>query len=111
MSRPAVRFASAADRRAGAADPPPWPAQSGPHLAGAPDLVAEAGQLLDADRAARMDAAGGDPDLRPEAEFAAVAELGGGVPQRHRAIDGRQEMLRDRGILGHDRIGMGAAMA
>jgi hypothetical protein len=36
-------------------------------------------QLLDADRAARMHAAGGDADLGAEAEFAAIGELGRGV--------------------------------
>jgi hypothetical protein len=34
-----------------------------------------------------VDAAGGDADFRAEAEFAAVAELGGGVPEADRAAD------------------------
>jgi hypothetical protein len=37
--------------------------------------------LLDADRAARVHAAGGDADLGAEAEFAAVGELRRGVVQ------------------------------
>ena len=47
--------------------------------------IFEAGELLDADRAARVQAAGGDADLGAEAELAAVGELGRGVVQHDRA--------------------------
>ena len=41
--------------------------------------IFEAGQLLDPDRAAGMELAGGDADLAAEAELAAIGELGRGV--------------------------------
>src|SRR5262249_39573163 len=49
--------------------------------------ILEAGQLLDAHRPARMEAAGGDADLGAEAELAAIGELGRGVVQHDRGID------------------------
>ena len=58
-----------------------------------------------------MDAPGGDADLRAEAELAAVAELRGGVPHRHRAVDAAQERVRRRRVLGDDGVGVLAAMA
>ena len=45
------------------------------------------GELLDADRPARMQPAGGDADLGAEAELAAVGELRRGVVQHDRGID------------------------
>jgi hypothetical protein len=56
--------------------------RSGPDLARAAHAVLEGGQLLDADRAARMHLAGGDADLGAHAEFAAIGELGRGVVQQ-----------------------------
>ena len=56
--------------------------------------ILEAGELLDADRAARVQLAGGDADLGAEAELAAVGELGRGVVQHDRGIDLAEEFLR-----------------
>ena len=66
----------------------------GRDLPRAAHAVFEAGQLLDADRAARVEAAGGDADLGAEAELAAVGELGRGVVQHDGGIDLAQEFLR-----------------
>src|SRR5687768_13935711 len=54
---------------------------SRPDLPGPADTVVEAGELLDADRPARMEAPGGNADLGAEAELPAVGELGGSVVQ------------------------------
>ena len=69
------------------------------------------GELLDADRAARMQAAGGDADLGAEAELAAVGELGRGVVQHDGGIDFAQEFLRRCGVVGDDRVGVVRAVA
>lgn len=55
--------------------PPSTPEPSGPDLAAAPHDVLVAGQLLDADRAARVETVGGNTDLRTHSELAAVGEL------------------------------------
>src|SRR4029079_13817291 len=52
-----------------------------PDLAAATHNVFEAGELLDADRAARVQLAGGDADLAAETKLAAVCELGRRVVQ------------------------------
>src|SRR5580693_9214650 len=83
---------------------------SGTHLAVSSDRVAVDGQLLQSDRASRVNTSGGDADLRAEAELAAITELRGRIPERDRAVDTCQEPLRDGGILGDDRIGVRAAM-
>jgi hypothetical protein len=57
------------------------------------DAVFEGAELLDADRPARMHAAGGDADLGAEAELAAIGELGRGVVQHDGRIDLGQEAL------------------
>ncbi len=67
-------------------------------LPGAADPVLEGGELLDADRAAGVHAAGGDADLGAEAELAAVGELGRGVVQDDRRIDLGEEALGRRRI-------------
>src|ERR1700734_1141279 len=59
-------LASSCDQRAGL---------SRPRLPAAADAVLETGELFDADRAARMQPAGGDADLGAEAELAAVGKL------------------------------------
>src|SRR5688572_11505998 len=56
-------------------------------LTGAAHLVLEGCELLDADLAARVHAAGGDADLAAEAELAAVGELRRGVVQHDGGID------------------------
>src|ERR1700722_17046501 len=85
-------------------------ASSGPNLARAADDIAEGGELLRPDGAARMDAAGGDADFRAKPELAAVAELRGGVPHSDRAAEPAQEIVRHRLVLGDDGVGMPAAM-
>src|ERR1700676_5090963 len=55
--------------------------RSRPGLPGAVNAIFEAGQLLGADRATRMELAGGDADLGAETEFAAIGELRRGIMQ------------------------------
>ena len=84
---------------------------SGPDLARAVDAVLEGAELLDADRAARVHAAGGDADLGAEAELAAIGELGRGVVEHDGGIDLGEEAL-GRGLVGgDDRVGMVRAVA
>ena len=70
--------------------------RSRPGLARPAHPVFERGQLLDADRPARMHPAGGDADLGAEAELAAIGELGRGVVQQDGRIDLVEEALRRR---------------
>ena len=56
-------------------------------LAAAPHQVLVAGQLLDADRAARMKLVGADANLGAHAELGAVRKLRGGVVQHDGAVD------------------------
>jgi len=58
--------------------------RSRPRLSVAADAVLETGQLFDADRAARMQPAGGDADLGAETELTAIGELGRGVVEYDR---------------------------
>src|SRR5208282_391029 len=69
-----------------------------------------AGQLLDADRSARMKFIGTDADFRAHSEFAAVGELCGGVMQHDRAVDPVEEAFGGCGIGGHDRIRVARAV-
>src|SRR5216683_2929073 len=69
-------------------------------LPGVAHAILEGGELLDPDRAAGVEAAGGDADLGAETELAAVGELGRGVVQHDRRIDLGQEFLRRRLVLG-----------
>src|ERR1700728_690991 len=71
-----------------------------PHLPVAAHPVLEAAQLLDPDRPARVHAPGRDADLGPEAELAAVGELGRGVVDDDRRVDLPQEPLRGGLVLG-----------
>src|SRR5579883_1802473 len=84
---------------------------SRPDLPGAVHAVFEAGELLHTDRSTRMEATGGDPDLSPEPELAAVGELGRGIVQDDRRIDFAQEFLGGCLIGGNDRICMMGAVA
>src|SRR4029077_18380123 len=84
---------------------------SRPRLSAAADAVLETGELLDADRAARVQPAGGDADLGAEAELAAVGELRRGVVQHDRRIHFAQEFFRRGFVLGDDRIGVMRAIA
>src|ERR1700716_727414 len=79
---------------------------SRPRLPGAVDAVFETGQLLGADRATGVKFAGGDPDFRAEAEFAAVGKLGRCVMQHDRRIDLVEKFARDGFVFRHDRIGV-----
>jgi hypothetical protein len=74
------------------------------------DAVLEA-ELLDADRAARMHAAGGDADLGAEAEFAAIGELGRSVVDDDGGIDLGEEAAGGGLVRGDDRIGVMRAVA
>ena len=82
-----------------------------PRLAGAAHHILEAGELLDADGAARVQLAGGDADLGAEAELAAVGELGRGIVQDDGAVDLAQEALGRRRVRGDDRVGVLRAVA
>src|SRR5574339_270058 len=62
-------------------------AMSWPDLSGATHHVLERRELLNADRAPRVQAAGGDADLGAHAELAAVGELGGGIVQQNGAVE------------------------
>src|SRR6266404_6890932 len=84
-----------------------WRSRS--RLPGAVNAIFEARQLLGADRAAGVEFAGGNPDLRAEAELAAIGELRRGVVQHDRGIDLAEEFLGRPGVLGHDRIGVARA--
>src|SRR5882762_7659428 len=77
---------------------------SRPDLPGAAHAILEAGELLDADRTAGVQLAGGDADLGAEAELAAIGELRRGVVQHDRGIDLRQEFLRRGGVIGDDGV-------
>ena len=70
-------------------------------MAVAPDYVFGARQLFDADRAAGVQLAGGDADLGPHAELAAVGELGRGIDQDDGAVDLFNEGIR-RFLVGGD---------
>src|SRR5690242_6805300 len=75
-------------------------------LSRAADAIFEARHLLDADRATRMELAGGDADLGAEAEFAAIGELRRGVVQNDRRIDLGEESRGRLVVAGEDAVGM-----
>src|SRR6478735_181840 len=79
---------------------------SRPRLPGAVNAIFKAGQLLGADRAAGVEFAGGNSDLRAEAELAAVGELRRCVVQHDRGIDLAEKPLGCMIVFRHDRIGM-----
>src|SRR5262245_25469006 len=83
---------------------------SRPRLPGAVNTVFEARQLFGADRTAGVEFAGGDPDLRAEAELAAIGELRRGVVQHDRRVDFAEEFPGRLGVLGHDRVGVARAV-
>src|ERR687896_1673894 len=58
--------------------------------------VFEAGQLLDPDRTAGVQAAGRDANLGAHAELAAIGELGRGVAHHDCAVDLREKALSRR---------------
>ena len=66
---------------------------SRPGLTAPVDAVLEGGELVDSDRPARVQAAGGNADLCAETEFAAVGELRRRIVQHDRRIDFAQEPL------------------
>ena len=74
------------------------------------DLISERDQLLETDRATRMDSARRDADFCAKAKLSAIAKLGRGVPQGHSRIDLRKEALRHNNIVGYNRIGMRGTM-
>src|SRR4029077_8976075 len=80
-------------------------------LAASADAIFERGELFDADRPARVQAAGGDADLGAEAELAAVGKLRRGIMQHDGRVDLRQERLRSLGVIGDDGVGVVRAVA
>src|SRR6201999_305563 len=80
--------------------------RSRPRLSGAVDAVFEAGELLGADRPARVELAGGNADLGAEAELAAVGKLRRGIVEHDSGFAFLEESLRGRIVFGHDRIGV-----
>src|SRR5690554_2483275 len=86
------------------------PGSSRSRLTGTADAVFEAGELLDADRAARMLLAGGNADLAAKAELATIGELGRGIVQQDGAVDLVEEFFDSRRILGNDRLGVVAGV-
>ena len=64
------------------------------------------GELLDPDRAARMEFARGNTDLGPHPEFAAIGKLGRGVVHGNGAVHMAEEILSGLGIFGEDTVGM-----
>src|SRR5690242_14071077 len=82
-----------------------------PDLAVAANDIFEGGQLLRADRPPGVELAGGDPDLRAEAELAAVRKLRGGVPNDDRAVDLVHEALGGRCVFGDNRLGVTGAVS
>src|SRR5579864_2159885 len=81
-------------------------ATSGAHLPVAAHDVFEAGELLCAHRAARVELVGGDADLRAHAKLRSVGKLSGGIEKHDGALDPVEEALGRRRILGHDGVGM-----
>jgi hypothetical protein len=80
--------------------------RSQPRLPGAVDAIFEARQWLGTNRAAGVEFAGGNADLRTEAELATIGELRRCVVQHDRGIDLGEEFPGCPGVLGHDRIGV-----
>src|SRR3546814_6809286 len=62
-------------------------------------------QPFESDRPARVEAPRRDADLRPQAELAAVGELGRGIMHDDRAVDLGEEAVCGGGVLGDDRVG------
>src|SRR3546814_17840292 len=92
--------------RTGTLFPYTSPFRAWPDVAPATHLVLVAGQLLGANGAAGVQLAGGNADLGPHAELAAVGELGRGVVHHDAGIDLVQEAGRGHGVLGDDGLGM-----
>src|SRR5574344_165324 len=63
-------------------------------------------QLLEPHGPPRMQLVGGDADLRAHAELRAVGEARGDVMVDAGGIDVAQELLRARGVVGHDAVRM-----
>src|SRR6185503_12052932 len=71
-------------------------------LAAAAHHIFEGGELFGAYRTAGMHLAGADADFRAHAEFSAICELGGGVPQHDGAVQAAQEGFGGGGVFRHD---------
>src|SRR3546814_20064011 len=92
--------------RTGTLFPYTSPFRAWPDVAPATHLVLVAGQLLGANGAAGVQLAGGNADLGPPAELAAVGELGRGVVHHDAGIDLVQEAGRGHCVLGDDGLGL-----
>src|SRR3954454_1384260 len=77
-----------------------------PDLPRAANAIFECGELLDADRPARVYASGGNSDLRAEAELAAIGELGRGIVQHDCGVDLAEEFLGGFRVSRDNRIGV-----
>ena len=79
---------------------------SRPGLTAPVDAVFEGGELIDSYRAARMQPSGGNADLRAEAEFATIGELGRRIMQDDGGIDFAQELFCCGLVIGDDCVGV-----
>src|SRR6185295_5922908 len=77
-----------------------------PHLPTSPHYVLVRRELFHPHRSARMNALGGDADLRAHAELSAVGELRGSVVQHDGAVHTLEESLRGGGVCGDDAVGV-----
>ena len=80
--------------------------RSPPHLPVAVDDVLHARQLAQPHRAAGVQLLGGDADLGPEAELAAVDEAGRGVDEHGGGVDLATEALGGAQVAGDDGLGV-----
>ncbi len=80
-------------------------------MAGALDEVLERAQLLQPDRPAGVQLLGRVADLGALAELAAVGEARRGVDVDAGGVDAQLEGPRRRGLAGHDRLRVAAAVA
>src|SRR5690606_27754933 len=69
-----------------------------------------AGQALEADRAAGVDAVGGNADLGAEAILEAVSKPRRGIDHHRAGIDLGEETSRPRPVLGDDALGVAGAV-
>src|SRR5262245_29419609 len=79
---------------------------SRPDLPVASKLILKSRELFQANWPSRMQAASGNANLGPEAEFASIGELSGGIVNDERAIEFPQKSLGSFPILRNDGIGM-----
>src|SRR3569833_1732340 len=84
---------------------------SRPRLPGAVDAIFETRQLLGANGAAGVEFAGGNSDLRAEAEFTAIGELRRNKKQHKHRNDNAKKKSGGTFVFRLDRIGVMRAVA